>query len=68
MKAQLNFDLDEPEDRMAHLRCVKASGMASVLFDLVYNTRKHCKTVDDVFDELNHLLDQQGINIDELIQ
>jgi len=40
MKAQLKFDLDDPDDRMAHLRCTKSLSMAIALFDIVYNVRK----------------------------
>ena len=68
MKAILEFNLEEPEDRMAHLRCVKSRDMAAVLFELTHNTGRKCETVDDVFDELNGLLEDHNINIDELIQ
>ena len=40
MKAQLNFDLDDFDDRIAHERCSKALDMALVLWELQYNTRK----------------------------
>jgi hypothetical protein len=77
MKAILEFNLDELDDRMAHLRCVKSTGMAIVLFDVIYNLRKKAenapledgKTELDYFYELfNAELEAQGINIDELIQ
>jgi len=73
MKATLEFNLDEPEDRMAHLRCVKSTDMAIVLFDIIYNLRKEIENVDadeklDLFyDKLNAIMEEQGINIDELI-
>ena len=37
--ATLQFDLDNFEDRMAHLRCVKATDMANFLSSF-YNIRK----------------------------
>ena len=39
MVATLQFDLDEPYDRMAHLRCVKATDMA-IFLSSFYNIRK----------------------------
>jgi len=73
MKAILEFNLDEPDDRMAHLRCIKSTDMAIVLFDIVYNLRKEIENIDtdeklDLFyDKLNAIMEEQGINIDELI-
>jgi len=73
MKAILEFNLDEPEDRMAHLRCVKSTDMAIVLFEIIYNFRKEIENIDtdeklDLFyDKLNAIMEEQGINIDELI-
>lgn len=40
MNAQLTFDLTDPDDRMAHLRCVKAMDMALVLWEIHYNLYK----------------------------
>lgn len=40
MKATLEFDLDRPGDNEAHRRCVKATDMASVLFELSHNSRR----------------------------
>ena len=34
MKATLEFDLDEGQDKTAHLRCVKAVNMAIALWDM----------------------------------
>lgn len=81
MKAQLNFDMDEPDDRMEHLCCLKSLGMASVLWELYFNTRRSVErqmennskmTSDDVldfiFDELMSLLDEHDINIGSLVQ
>jgi len=73
MKAILEFNLDEPDDRMAHLRCIKSTDMAIVLFDIVYNLRKEIENIDTdeklnlFYDKLNAIMEEQGINIDELI-
>lgn len=40
MKAKLIFDLEDADDRMAHLRCVKSLDMADILFQLSHNTYK----------------------------
>jgi len=73
MKAILEFNLDEPDDRMAHLRCIKSTDMAIVLFDIIYNLRKEIENIDTdeklnlFYDKLNAIMEEQGINIDELI-
>jgi len=79
MKAKLEFDLDDFDDRMAHLRCVKSTDMASILFEMSTNARKriimgsecgeeYYKGVDDVFNKLRELMEEHNINIDELIR
>jgi len=35
MKAKLEFDLDDFDDKMAHNRCVKATDMALVLWEIM---------------------------------
>jgi hypothetical protein len=74
MEAILKFNLDEPDDRMAHLRCVKSTGMALVLFDVIYNFRKRVEyrgdgvtEMDCFYELLNAELDEHDINIDKLI-
>lgn len=82
-KAKLEFDLNDHDDRMHHLRCVKSTDMAIVLFQLSYNTKKECenivdgvegkagsdmqKGVDLVFKKIYELLDEHNINIDEIL-
>jgi len=80
-KAILEFDLNDHEDRMAHLRCVKSTDMAIALFEITRNLRKKCEHIcgsmeadsdqhDGVyltFEQINELLDEHDINIDELI-
>jgi len=39
-EAILKFDLNDPDDRMSHLRAVKSLDMALALWDIVHNTKK----------------------------
>jgi len=80
--ATITFDLDNPEDRMAHMRCVKSTDMAIVLFEISYNLKKKCERICDsmevdgnqpdgvhtTFQEISELLYDRGINLDELIE
>lgn len=80
-KAILEFDLNDHDDRLAHMRCVKATDMAIVLFEITNNLKKKCERIcegmeadSDQFDgvyttfqQIGELLDEHGINIDELI-
>ena len=78
-QAQLIFNLDDPYDQQAPLRAVKSVDMASFIFQLISNERKSLmykiedknmkdwETVNLVFDRIHELLDEYGINIDELI-
>ena len=67
MEAILKFNLDELEDRMTHLRCVKSTDMAIVLFDVIHNLYNESMTIDDFYKKFNDLLDEHNIDIDELI-
>lgn len=78
MKAILEFDLDDPDDNLAHQRCVKATDMAIVLWEFNSNSRKTIESmlndknsydaVDLVFKVFRNLLDEQNVNIDSLIR
>ena len=80
MKATLEFDLDDPDDRMAHFRCIKSLDMALALFEILHNTRKGiCYTIEgknitDPYEAVEMVMDKiwddakaKGIDIDELI-
>ena len=73
MKAKLTFNLDEPDDRMAHQRCVKALDMAIVLFRIKYNMQKDLglednQTADKIFYAIGNEMFDKGINLDDLIE
>ena len=81
MKATLSYDLNDPDDRIAHRRAVKSLDMASALFEITRNLRKRVirKFEDDekeydefdgiqeVFDRIHEILGDNNIDIDELI-
>jgi hypothetical protein len=83
-KATLEFDLNDVDDRMAHLRAVKSTDMALAIFQLLYNTRKGLEYAVEgaemkgeeisaydaiymVFEEIHGIMNEHGINTDELI-
>jgi hypothetical protein len=79
MKAKLEFDLDNPDDKMAHMRCVKATDMALMLWDIKQKIRSKLKYSEDLSedelhqwevmqDEFYSIADDYGINLDLLIQ
>lgn len=81
MKATLSYNLNDPDDRMAHMRAVKSLDMASVLFDITRNLKKQVErkfenddteydsfdVIQDVFDRIYEILGDNNIDIDELI-
>ena len=79
MEANLKFDLDNPDDRMEHMRCVKATDMVLMLWGIKQKIRSKLKYSDDLSedelhqwevmqDEFYSIADGYGINLDELIQ
>ena len=78
-KTTLKFNLDDPDDKMAHLVAVKAGDMALVLWQITCNLKKECsrkvevdnlsgdEAIDMVFDKIYELLDEAGIIPDELV-
>ena len=66
MKARLTFDLNDPDDAMAHKRCIHSTGLALVLWELIHNSRK-CENIDDMHDLITQKCDENGIVIDDLI-
>lgn len=79
MKAKLEFDLDDFDDKMAHDRCIKATDMALVLWELTTNSYRgltngcdeddaYHKGVDAVYEKLRELLEEHNINPHNLIR
>jgi hypothetical protein len=78
-KATLEFDLNDSDDMIAHLRAVKSLDMAMALWEIVHNTKKGLewsmedKEIDKydalelVYKKIHEILDDHNISTDELI-
>ena len=70
MKATLNFDLDDADDKMAHLRCTKALDLALALwhFDqwLRSQIKYNEKDYQSIRDELHKIMEEYDINLETL--
>ena len=82
MKAKLIYNLNKPDDRMAHLRAIKSLDMASALFEITTNLKKRIENrfenidninndvfdgIDAAFEEIYKVIKDNDIDIDELI-
>lgn len=73
MKAKLYFDLDEPFERSAHLRCLKATDAYLLLYDM---QRKLCsirdeeknKVFQEIYDFFFERMERYSINLDNEIE
>ncbi len=80
MKGILEFDLDEPFDRVAHMRAVKAVDMASALWVMDQYLRSQTKYAPDSMpsevygalqetrDKLHEIMSDHSIDLDELLK
>jgi hypothetical protein len=78
-KGILEFDLNEPDEIMAHLRCVKSLDLALTLWDIDEYLRGETKyapdsmssevygALKDVRSKLHEIMSQHSIDLDELI-
>lgn len=76
--AQLTFDLNDPQDEIAHLRALKSLDMALTLWDIDQYLRGQVKygqlddnvrkALDTTRDTLRQLMNNRNIDLDELIQ
>ena len=79
MKAILEFNLEERDDSLAHLRCVKSLNMALVLWEIDQHLRgliKHApdsqsdethEQIKQIRSKLHEEMNDRGIILDELI-
>jgi hypothetical protein len=79
MEAILKYDLNDSDDTIAHLRAVKSTDMAIVLWEIVYNMRKKIESqieaesldghdaLDKIYERIIECMSEHGIKIDELI-
>jgi len=63
MKAKLKFDLNDPEERMQHMRCTKALDMAIALWDI-----QQLDLPEETAEKIGLIFHQQGIFIEDLIE
>jgi hypothetical protein len=62
MKATLEFDMEEPHDREAHMRCVRALDLALALWDIQMLSKK-----DTTKENINEIMLKYDLNPDELV-
>jgi hypothetical protein len=79
MTAQLNFNLDDIDDRMAFERYNKANDMAFALFEILRNTKKRVQyhvefnnldsqdTIEYVYETIWEIVLENHINIDAIV-
>lgn len=67
MKAILEYDLTEFDDKQAHLRAVKSLEMALCLWYIRGMKRDNYDTPDQVFDKIEEFFVEYNIITDELI-
>jgi len=80
MKAILEYDLNDNDEQMAHLRAIKSLDMACVLFEITNNIKKECErevenkadmnaydAMELVFEKIYASLEEHNIKVDELI-
>ena len=74
MKAILEFDLTDKDDREEHLRCVKSLDMALAIGDIVEYARSKAKysgetaiEIEEVRDEIQNILYRRDIDLDHLL-
>jgi hypothetical protein len=76
MKATLQFNLEDEDDRMAHFRCVKSLDMALAMYEFaeslrgIVDTSEDGKWIDEdvVWKAWGEVLEKRGISLDELIR
>jgi hypothetical protein len=76
MKAALQFNLDNEDDRMAHFRCVKSLDMALAMWEFagalrnIVDTSEDGKWIDEkeVWKAWGEVLEKHGISFDEIIR
>ena len=78
-KAKIEFDLNEPDDVMAHKRAVKALDLALALWEITHNTKKGLEwamegkeidkydALDMVYEKIYEILEEHNITLDDLI-
>jgi hypothetical protein len=78
-KAKLVYDLNEPDDVMAHKRAVKSLDLSLALWDITHNTKKGLEwsmegkemdkydALEMVFEKIHEIISEHNIDLDDLI-
>ena len=64
MEAILKFDLNDIDDKLSHLRCVKSLNMACLLFD-IQNTIRRCLKYRELTKEQTEIIEKIQTEINE---
>lgn len=75
MKAALHFNLDDWEEQIVHMRCVKATDMALAIWEFSQALHRICDESEDgkhidealVRKALADILEERDININKLV-
>lgn len=79
-KAILKYDLNDPDDRMDHLRALKSLDLSLVIWEFYYNVKKGMEsrieeenldgyeTLDALYKKFQDILDEHSIDIDDYVQ
>ena len=69
MKAKLEFDLEDIDDIMSHLRCVKSLDMALTLFKIQGIIRDKWEfNAVEIQKQINEAFEEYDINLEDLIK
>ena len=72
MEAILKFNLDNPDDKIEHMRCIKATDMAICLWEIVNNGWREFKHTDydyeKAWDKIRDIISEHNIDVDDLIE
>jgi hypothetical protein len=78
-KAILEFDLNDHDDKKAHLRAVKSLDMSLAIWDILHNTKKGLEwalegkeldkydALELVYEKIHSIIDEHGIIIGDLV-
>jgi len=78
-KAILEYDLNDSDDSMAHMRAVKSLDMAMALWTITNNTKKSLEwsmegkemdkydALELVYEKIYEIMEEHNINLDDLL-
>jgi len=83
MRATIEFNLSDPDEAMEHYRCIKATDLALVLWELTSSRKSVTRVIeaamdedknidafdgaDLVYEKLHALMEEHGVFLDKLI-